>query len=78
MSFLTHGARIWEQDLHPHNTELNHSLLTLGCMTVIIPAAFFAALDRGTGTQLENLVTDEVRGQFLKMSRGLAIILLIV
>lgn len=76
MSFLTHGARIWEQDLHPHNTELNQSLLTIGCMTLIVPAAFFAALDRGGDTA--NIVNDTMRGEFLKMSRGLAIILLVV
>jgi len=81
MSFLTHGARIWEQDLHPHNTELNQSLLTIGCMTLIVPAAFFAALDRGTGAELGttgSIVTDSLRGEFLKMSRGLAVILLVV
>lgn len=30
-AFATGGARIIQQDLHPHATELNHSLLTLGC-----------------------------------------------
>ena len=30
-AFVTGGARVNEQDLHPHSTELNHSLLTLGC-----------------------------------------------
>lgn len=81
MSFLTHGARIWEQELHPHNTELNQSLLTLGAMTLIVPAAFFAALDRGVGAEIggaESIINDTVRGHFLKMSRGLAIILLVV
>ena len=29
-SFATGGARIIQQDLHPHATELNHSLLTIG------------------------------------------------
>ena len=29
-SFATGGARIIQQDLHPHANELNHSLLTLG------------------------------------------------
>jgi len=29
-------------------TQLNHSLLTLGVMTLILPAVFFAALNRGT------------------------------
>jgi len=29
-AFLTGGARIWEQNLHPHTTQLNASLLTIG------------------------------------------------
>lgn len=29
-AFITGGARVLHQDLHPHLTELNHSLLTLG------------------------------------------------
>lgn len=80
-SFLVHGARIWSQDLHPHNTELNQSLLTLGCLTLLVPAAFFAALDRGVGSELGtagSIVNDTTRGQFLRISRGLAVLLLIV
>lgn len=80
-SFLVHGARIWSQDLHPHNTELNQSLLTMGCLTLLVPAAYFAALDRGVGSNIgtaDGIVNDITRGKFLKMSRGLAVILLIV
>lgn len=29
-AFLAGGAQIWEQDLHPHQTQLNLSLLTIG------------------------------------------------
>ena len=29
-AFTTGGARIIQQDIHPHANELNHSLLTLG------------------------------------------------
>ena len=29
-AFLTGGARIWEQNLHPHPTQLNHTLLSIG------------------------------------------------
>ena len=29
-AFATGGARIIQQDLHPHANELNHSLLTVG------------------------------------------------
>jgi Ca2+/H+ antiporter len=30
MAFVTGGARILEQELHPYLVELNHSLLTVG------------------------------------------------
>ena len=29
-AFVTGGVRIIQQDLHPHLTQLNHSLLTIG------------------------------------------------
>jgi Ca2+:H+ antiporter len=53
-------------------------------MTLLIPAAFFAALDRGvastitTDAAVGSLINDATRGNFLKMSRGLACILLLV
>jgi hypothetical protein len=52
---------------------------------LVIPAAFFAALDRTTDVALgaseeasNILFTDGMRGNFLKFSRGIAIILLIM
>jgi Ca2+:H+ antiporter len=80
-SFLVHGARIWSQDLHPHNTELNQSLLVMGSLTLLVPAAYFAALDRGVGAGIgaaESIVNDTTRGHFLRISRGVAFILLLV
>jgi len=80
-SFLVHGARIWSQDLHPHNTELNQSLLVMGSLTLLVPAAYFAALDRGIGAGIgtaESIVDDTTRGHFLRISRGIAFILLVV
>ena len=55
-------------------------------LTILLPTAFFAALDRGAQSiapsgVLEysgNVVTDRVRGEILSMSRGLAVVLLIV
>jgi Ca2+:H+ antiporter len=50
-------------------------------MALLIPAAFFAALDRGvpsTTTTVGSLINDQTRGNVLKMSRGLAIILHLV
>jgi Ca2+:H+ antiporter len=53
-------------------------------MALLIPAAFFAALDRGvtstitTDATVQSVVNDDIRGSILQMSRGLAIILLLV
>ncbi|KAJ3505926.1 hypothetical protein NLJ89_g7158 [Agrocybe chaxingu] len=81
-AFVTGGARIIQQDLHPHLTQLNHSLLTLGVLSLLIPAAYFAALNTSFSPNANVpaviIVTDEMRANFLKMSRGLAVLLLIV
>jgi len=83
-AFITGGARIVEQELHPHLVQLNHSLLTIGVMALLIPAAFFAALDRGVASTITadaavgSVVNDAIRGNILQMSRGLAIVLLLV
>ena len=51
-------------------------------MATLLPTAFFASLDRGTGSQLEeggvSLVSDFTRGEILKISRGIAIILIVL
>jgi Ca2+:H+ antiporter len=54
-------------------------------MALLLPAAFFAALDRGAEAGLEvstngvvALISDASRDKFLRMSRGLAILLLLV
>ncbi|KAJ6516216.1 hypothetical protein C8R45DRAFT_959313 [Mycena sanguinolenta] len=83
VAFVTGGAKVLEQDLHPHSTQLNHTLITIGVMTLLLPAAFFAALDHGltTATSPETgdlYVNDTTRGIFLQMSRGLAVVLLSV
>jgi len=56
-------------------------------LTLVLPAAFFAALDRDVdgailgiadGTQPPTLLSDDMRGRFLIFSRGMAIILLLM
>jgi hypothetical protein len=52
-------------------------------MTLLIPAAFFAALDNGVASTTASetgaaLVSDTMRENFLKISRGLALILIAV
>ncbi|KAJ3723349.1 hypothetical protein C8R42DRAFT_665951 [Lentinula raphanica] len=86
VSFIVGGARVAAQELHPHITGLNHSLLTMGVLAFLLPIAFFTALDRGIFTDdmsatvgiNTGVVSDYMRGEFLKISRGMAIILLAV
>ena len=74
-SFITGGARIIEQDLHPHLTQLNHTPLAIGVLSLLLPSAFFSSI-QGTGET--SVVNDQTRLVFLQMSRGVAIILLVV
>ncbi|KAG6877847.1 hypothetical protein C0993_003220 [Termitomyces sp. T159_Od127] len=88
-AFITGGANIVHQQLHPHFTQLNHTLLTMGqvcpkVLSLLLPAAFFSALDRGVIKEVTEdvavsiIVNDDKRRVFLVMSRGLAVILLAV
>ncbi|KAF5387910.1 hypothetical protein D9615_000100 [Tricholomella constricta] len=80
-AFLTGGAGVLTQDLHPHVVQLNNTLLTIGALALLLPTTFFSALDRmvPAGTiGVAAAVSDSVRGDFLKISRALAIFLLII
>ncbi|GJE93956.1 calcium/proton exchanger-like protein [Phanerochaete sordida] len=85
-AFWVGGVTILEQHLIPHRTKLNHSLLVVGVLTILLPSTLFASLDRGaeaiaadgTATYAGNVVSDYMRGEILKMSRGLAVMLLAV
>ncbi|KAH9036459.1 hypothetical protein EDB85DRAFT_2143038 [Lactarius pseudohatsudake] len=80
VAFFTGGARIWEQQLHPHRSQLNHTLLTVGVLALTIPAAFFAATDTNNNNGSENAtaITDKVSDDFLRISRGFAVLLLVI
>ncbi|KAG8692512.1 hypothetical protein FRC08_009722, partial [Ceratobasidium sp. 394] len=43
-AFLTEGTKLWEQQLKPQVSQLNQSLLTIGVLALVVPAAFFTAL----------------------------------
>ncbi|RPD56827.1 hypothetical protein L226DRAFT_469043 [Lentinus tigrinus ALCF2SS1-7] len=87
-AFLVGGSQVRHQTLHPHHTDMNHSLLMIGVLATLLPTAFFAALDRGaaaTGATAEagaetafTLVSDSTRAEILHISRGLAVILLVI
>jgi len=80
VAFIFGGARIIQQELHPHITQLNQSLLTMGVLAILTPTAFFTALNTQftpNGVTKIAPVSDKVRGEILKFSRGMAVLLLI-
>ncbi|KAF9527191.1 hypothetical protein CPB83DRAFT_769027 [Crepidotus variabilis] len=79
-AFIVGGARIIQQDLHPHVSQLNRSMLMVGVLGLLLPTVFFAALNTSFGTtgRTSAAVTDVVRGKMLQLSYGLAVLLLIV
>lgn len=78
VGFLTGGARAVEQELHSTATQLNHTLLAMGVLATIIPAVMLSASQRVGTTSVAEVVTDHSRANFLHLSRGMAIILLLV
>ncbi|KAI1789895.1 hypothetical protein LXA43DRAFT_545502 [Ganoderma leucocontextum] len=88
-AFFYQGLHTYEQKLHPLHSSLNHSLLMIGVLAIAVPTAFFAALDRGTvvsGSDSASglpgafvpLVSDGVRRDILRMSRGISVVLLAI
>ncbi|KAF9505012.1 hypothetical protein BS47DRAFT_1307272 [Hydnum rufescens UP504] len=88
ISFMLGGVNVLHQHLDPHVTELNKSLLMIGVLSLLIPAAFFAVnapADPGVIATLNeetvgavSAISDASRNELLKLSRGMAIILLIM
>ncbi|KAK7470972.1 hypothetical protein VKT23_002386 [Stygiomarasmius scandens] len=81
-AFVTGGARVAHQDLHPVITQLNHTLLIMGVLALLLPTASFAALDRSAtaigGAVERSIISPETRDQMMSISRGLAILLLLL
>ncbi|CDO68526.1 hypothetical protein BN946_scf184998.g23 [Trametes cinnabarina] len=84
MTFLIGGSQTRKQTLHDHHVAVNPSLLMVGVLSTVLPTAFFASLDRGHDTSsfdsptFSPLVGDALRDCILKMSRGMAFMLLLV
>ncbi|KAG8923723.1 hypothetical protein FRC01_012432 [Tulasnella sp. 417] len=66
-AFLTGGAKIWQQHLHEHPTQLNHVILTMGVVTLLLPAAFFGAMN-------EPSVATQARGSESLVERSFAVL----
>jgi len=70
MCFFAGGARFSEQAFTITTSQLNSSLLIMSVIAILIPAGFHAAFSK---------LSDKVEGpDVLKMSRGIAVILLII
>ncbi|KAI0740183.1 hypothetical protein C8Q76DRAFT_790652 [Earliella scabrosa] len=84
-AFFVEGTQVFQQMLQPHHANLNVSLLMIGVLATLVPTAFFAALDRGDTSSRSGLpppfvplVSDFVRRDILRMSRGISVILLVI
>ncbi|KAM5541654.1 hypothetical protein V8D89_004844 [Ganoderma adspersum] len=88
VAFFVQGTQVYEQKLSPQ-FNLNHSLLMTGLLGILVPTIFFAALDRGSvaagsGGQsglpanFVPLVSDSVRWDILRISRGISIMLILI
>ncbi|OJT06770.1 Vacuolar calcium ion transporter [Trametes pubescens] len=79
-AFFVRGSKVFQQILHPHHASLNPSLLMTGVLAIMLPTAFFAALDRGAGANgsRDIFVSDGMRDSLLKMSRGMSVMLLLI
>ncbi|KAH9047187.1 hypothetical protein EDB84DRAFT_523533 [Lactarius hengduanensis] len=79
-AFFTGGATEGEQMLHNRRAQLNRTLLTVGVLALTLLATFFAATDinNNNGPEIATALSDKVRDDFLRISRGFAVILLVI
>ncbi|KAF8917085.1 hypothetical protein CPB85DRAFT_1215600 [Mucidula mucida] len=77
-AFVSGGARVIHQELHPHLSQLNHSLLTTGVLALLLPAAYFASIRAAGEAGAATSISDATRGIFLQVTHGFAILLLLV
>ncbi|KAG8931770.1 hypothetical protein FRC02_002177 [Tulasnella sp. 418] len=79
MCFFAGGTRFSEQGFMQGAAQINSSLLTVSVVAILIPATFHAAIGGNTSTESEGNISPQKEGQdILKMSRGVAIILLFI
>lgn len=71
MAFLVGGIRFSEQEFQQSAAQLNTSLLTLAVIALVLPTVFAFAYDQSSGE-------DKERDIILEMSRGSAIILIVI
>ncbi|KIY68513.1 hypothetical protein CYLTODRAFT_351232 [Cylindrobasidium torrendii FP15055 ss-10] len=82
-SFITGGARTDHQELQTHSEDMQHTLLTIGVLSLLLPAAFFSSMrtptHQDTGDESVPLpVNEQSRQILLHISHGIAVLLIIV
>ncbi|KAH9930531.1 uncharacterized protein BXZ73DRAFT_90330 [Epithele typhae] len=89
MPIFLSGARHHDQPLHAQHASVNTTLLMVGVLSMLVPTALFAALDRGSSNSGQSdsnsglppafvpLVSDTVRRDILSMSRGISVVLIV-
>ncbi|KAK7691087.1 hypothetical protein QCA50_006190 [Cerrena zonata] len=79
MCFFAGGLRFTEQGFDPTATQIHSSLLSISVGAVLLPAAFHFALTYDTDDEVSSSTPLEKQKQsILKMSRGVAIVLLFI
>ncbi|KAI0367920.1 hypothetical protein BV20DRAFT_1054488 [Pilatotrama ljubarskyi] len=87
VAFCVGGSQTVQQQIDPNQAAVNPALLMAGVLSIVLPTSFFAALDRGNAIEplpasehapFDPLVSDAVRDRMLRMSRGIACMLLLV
>ncbi|THH12715.1 hypothetical protein EW146_g7433 [Bondarzewia mesenterica] len=78
MCFFAGGMRFSEQGFALSATQLNSSLLTLSVIGVLLPAAFHMAVTPDNSSETDPLTNAQEGGDILKISHGVAIVLLFI
>lgn len=76
MSFFVGGVRFSEQSVMATAAQLNTSLLLIAVIAILIPAGYHSVLGMGSTNLIES--SEEQVSQILKLSHGVAIILLFI
>ncbi|KAG8869881.1 hypothetical protein FRC20_000743 [Serendipita sp. 405] len=75
-SVLYLGAHLTSQRLHESTTQMNQTMMTMGVMCLVLPAAFFAGVKHVGAQSVGDIITPYNRDIILQISRGMSIIML--
>ncbi|KAG8826355.1 hypothetical protein FRC19_009138 [Serendipita sp. 401] len=76
VAFAAGGAHLTSQRLHESTTQMNQTMMTMGVMCLVLPAAFFAGVKHVGAQSVGDIITPYNRDIILQISRGMSIIML--